>query len=105
MQAIPVLVIFEGALRVLMQAVQAVTPNSSFDWGMLTALCAVIGLGGAALSKSIGNEVRSQLQEQDKRMKNEFANRELIAEQHANHDTRIRTIEDHLLPSIRRSHS
>lgn len=86
----------------IFEAVQAVLPNNNQDWGMVTAICAVIGIGGAALSKSIESAVRKQLQQQDTRMDANFARKDVIEAQHKDHDNRLRMIEDHILPTISR---
>lgn len=85
------------AIHVIMQALQAV---SSTDWSMVTAITAVVGLGGTVLNWSIKNSVREQLHEQDERMEKKFASTDTVIA----HDRRIELIENHFLSPRTRSH-
>lgn len=82
--------------------VQALVPNT-FDWGMLTAICSVIALGGEILRRSMSGEVRKQLEEHREKMKEEFAGKEVTLARHSEHDFRIRALESNF-PPTRRSH-
>lgn len=74
----------------------AADASPSFDWGMLTAMCAVVTLGGMILGKSIESIVDRQLHEQDNRLSEKFADKEVFAARHQDHENRIGMIENHV---------
>ena len=86
----------------IIQAVQAMqaVQQSNFDWTMVGAITAVIGVGGSALGWSINRSIDTALFKQDDRLDKKFSTREA----HAEHERRITVLESNATPARRVQH-